>query len=299
MPTYDGKNGLNFSDAPTGDIALDDLFPPEGAHFEPTTAPAEPQATEPQAQPVETLPDEYFLKTPTGTVYKTQEDAARGVAQKDDLIATLRERYKKDYGIDPLKEDGTVQQPPPRQPEPPQNVDLWKKLEAAAKTGDTTAWNNTMETWLQAKLEAQLQPYIPIVQQGAVARAQEEAASRIPGFREFRNSPDFEIAASKLPIVKQAIEMSEQNIQAAGQLPQLYELVYLVNQGLKAAEIARTGAHTPNPAPTARPTQTPSTMTPPPPAGTPDLRTHEGRKNLIEAAERRGIGNANWRDLGF
>src|SRR6266478_3871382 len=61
------------------EVADSNAIPP----VEPTTEPTEPAA---QAAPEPTKAPEFVLKTATGTVYKSPEDAVRGIEQKDQLI---------------------------------------------------------------------------------------------------------------------------------------------------------------------------------------------------------------------
>ncbi len=97
-----------FNDAPGGDIDLDKLFPnPELA----LQAPSQPPAAEPAA-PQAPAAEQYFLKTATGTVYKSAEDAIRGTEEKDRVIQQLREKIAQSEGQDPLKKSQQAAQPP-------------------------------------------------------------------------------------------------------------------------------------------------------------------------------------------
>lgn len=291
MPTpYAGGMSIDMSDAPGGDMSLDDLF--GNPELTATPSDAEPTPT-PNPQGTETTLEEEFLKTPTGTVYKTKDEAIKGLSHKDELIERLRTKFKEETGRDPLDERQ------PRRAEPEVDVSdpvsFWNAQAKAIKDNDPVSYLKTLDSWLNARMG----PYLPAVQQGAVAQARELIDSQIPGLREFRQSPDYAEALEAEPVLKEAIENAERNVQFAGQLPSLYRMAYRVDRGLKAERIARSGNPAPTPPTSARPTLSPANPTPPTPGVRPDLTTSAGRKALIDAAERRGVADADWGTMNF
>src|SRR5690348_16003975 len=89
---------------PVEDINWAELFPTDpGARVPTQPATATPPATPPAAQPpVTPPPTPEFLKTSTGTVYKSADEAIKGIEHKDTLIEQLRQRYILERGIDPI-----------------------------------------------------------------------------------------------------------------------------------------------------------------------------------------------------
>src|SRR6185312_13675913 len=55
--------------------------------------------------------EDFFLKAPTGSVYKTKEDAERGIAEKDSTIENLRKFAIEQTGFDPLTKRQVAQVP--------------------------------------------------------------------------------------------------------------------------------------------------------------------------------------------
>jgi len=285
---YAGGQALDMSDAPGGDFSLDDLFPPEGPDTSPQ-AQAEPAAPspEPQAQPVP-VEEEFFLKTPTGTVYKTKEDAIKGIAHKDTLIA----EYNRNK---PVATPTPTPAGPINYAQDPNK--FWDDMADAQTKGDKLAFARTLQQFMSDNFA----PYVPAVQYGVVQKAFETVSNELPDFRTFHASEDYKNSVEASPVLKQAIEMAENNVQASGQLPELYKLAYMLNLGRKSAEVART-AQAPVREPQAvRPTTTPGTMSREPiaNAGAPDITTSEGRKAIIERAKQAGLMDQTWSKLGF
>src|SRR5574337_156824 len=190
-----------FVDAPGGEQSLDNLFPdPNGDGQPPATAPT------PQNQP-----EQFFLRTPTGTVYRTADDAVNGIAHKDNLIAELREESIKRTGYDPVAKKQVRSVEPPRAPEPPADRDrpvvysqnpkqYWDDQVAAAQRGDYEAYMR-----IQAQLMAeQLSPYAPMMANFARTAAVEQVASQYPEFRKFYGSEQYHKTLNAIPILKQA-----------------------------------------------------------------------------------------------
>src|SRR5882762_2477743 len=97
MAVSNASLSVDLSDAPGGDLSLDDIF---GDDSQQTTT-----AVSTESQTTSTNESEPFLKTATGTVYKSVEDAVKGVEHKDALIAQLRQELSDKTGRDPLKRE--------------------------------------------------------------------------------------------------------------------------------------------------------------------------------------------------
>jgi len=114
---------------------------------EPTTVSSEPVA---QAAPEPTKAPEFVLKTATGPIYKSPEDAVRGIEQKDQLISQLRSMVSAVTGEDPLRKSGAVPGQTTSQPKPVSYLqdsrryaeDLTKAAELGQKTGNWDAYRN-------------------------------------------------------------------------------------------------------------------------------------------------------------
>lgn len=275
---------MDFSDAPGGDLSFDDLFPPDGAQ----TTVTPPAAPDPQVQP------DYFLKTSTGTVYKTAEEAAQGIAHKDALLEKLRQREISRTGVDPLTEK---QVSAPKDPVQPVNYLQDKKryfsdLKAAVDGNNEEAYLNAQTKLVFDALEST--GLAPVITSFAKSQAVEKVSNEIKDFRTFRESPDYNESVGKFQILQQAIEQAENNTALYAQLPELYQIAYYVSRGVKLPEIVK-ATPTPQATQPSRPSLSQSTLTPPsamaPQEG---LRTSEGRKAIISRMESQGIGDMKW-----
>jgi len=270
-----------LADAPGGDLNLDDLFPnPETRlQAQPPQAPAVPQA--PPAPP------QTFLKTATGTVYNSAEDAIRGIEEKDRVIAQLRAAEAARQGVDPLK----------RQPEPenPKKA-LFQRLAKAAETGDYDAYIGTLAEVTQQTL-APYAPYIAEVGREKILRA---SAVENPALRDFVGSAEYQAVLERRPLLAQAIQAAENNPDAVGQLQEFYQLAYSDAFSRRAPQVL-TAPAAPNP----RPTLTQTTPTPQAPLANggyvseAQLYSREGRKQIIENARARGMADMDWTKVGL
>lgn len=233
---YNPSSGW-FTEAPGGDLSLDQLFPDPNADG--PTNPSQPSA--PSTQP----PEQLFLKTATGTVYRTPEDAVSGIEHKDNLINELREFAIAKTGYDPVTKK-QVRQPEPSRPEPTQSSpnqpvvysqnpkQYWDDQVAAAQKGDYDAYLR-----IQAQLmNEQFAPYAPIVATFARTSAIEQVSNQYPEFRKFYGSDQYTKTLNAIPLLKQAIEAAESNLQASQQLDNLYKTAYLAAQGLRLSEVS-------------------------------------------------------------
>lgn len=275
-----------FNAAPTGD-SFDELFPPTEGTPAPTTAqPTGAPSPESVAQPQPA--DEPFLKAATGTVYKTREDAVKGIEAKDAAIQQLREQLVARTGVDPF-----TGRPVAIEPQSPRSYledrgRYFQDLRTAVAKGDEGLYFET-----QAKLISDMiSPYMPVV----VGTAKEQALRALPEeVRGYVNTPDYSETLKDIPLLAQAIQAAEQSPQLFQQLPDLYRLAYAQNITRKLPEITRAAqpstAQSPqNTAP--RPSLTPGTLTPQgTPTAPPSLATREGRKAIIDRGIASGLAD--------
>lgn len=303
-PGQDGAS-IDLSSAPGSNMSFDDLFPvePENASQAPLgTTPQQPTQT-----PQEPVTPQHFLRSVDGKiVYDSAEEAIKGISHKDALIERQR-NFLSAQGYDP----NTLQlitrpepQAPTAAPTSPytylDNGDkLFDDLTAAATKGDKKAWVSLMRQYNTEVLANEFAPIAPLISEVARQRAVRQVTQEAPDFSTFQASPAYRATLEKLPRLKQAIDQAENNFQMADALSELYQMTYLIDQGLrKNAEPPVTLAtpvvqSAPNP-PTARPTMSSSTMSPPQPTSAPDLTTSQGRQQLIKDMEARGIKDRQW-----
>lgn len=296
-PREQGEH-FSFQDAPpAADMQLDELFPnPELAAQQPAPATPEPAPPQPAAEPAP------FLKTATGTIYKSAEDAIRGTEEKDRVIAELRQKYRELEGRDPLKK-----QPQAAAPVTPAEItpeSLFDELAAAAGKGDKRAY---MQSFAKAT-ESILAPYAPLLAEVARERAIRSAEARTPGVREFYGSDNFKQVTERIPLLRDALSQLENDPRASqAQLDQLFELAKLASDGLRVPELVRgqqTAAAPPAQIPP-RPTlqnSTPTTPTSTAPSYRSQeemLRTPEGRKELIERYKSRTAPEVQFEQVGL
>lgn len=278
------SRAVDLNGAPGGDLNLDDIFGNEDVLGSQTTT---PESNTPQATTTEPEP---FLKTSTGTVYKSAEDAVKGVEHKDQLITQLRQQLNEATGKDPLK----------RTPEPT-NVnknyldDKGLYFRDLSKSVEDKNPERYME--VQTKLIYDtLAPLAPAITSLVRNSAIESLEKELPDFRKFAASDDYSQTLEKFPLLKGAIEVAERNPQASNQLPEFYKLVYNAHRGSKLPEIVEQARSSAAPQ-TTRPTVSSGVTTPPSNAAvaaTPSLETKEGRKAIIEQQEKSGILNLRW-----
>lgn len=281
MNTVNNTNSVDLSQAPGGDLNLDDIFGDEpNPNQQPTTTVNNaPQATTTEPEP--------FLKTSTGTVYKTAEDAAKGVEHKDQLIAQLRQQLSETTGADPLKKGPTTTSAPRNYLDDKDGY--FRDLSKAVEDRNPEKY---MEVQSKFVLDT-LAPLGPAITNLVRTSALDALEKEIPDIRKFANSDDYAKTLESYPLLKGAIQMAENNPAASNQLPEFYKMVYNVNRGTKLPEIveqARTAA-TPQ---TTRPTVTstvPSAPSGSSPSANPSLDSKDGRRAIIEQQERSGVLN--------
>lgn len=268
--------------APGGDLNLDDLFPnPETRLQNAPSATVVPPQAPPQTPPAP------FLKTATGTVYNSVEDAIRGTEEKDRIIAQLRATKAAELGADPLK----------RQPEPedPKKV-LFQRLAKAAQEGDYSTYVDTLSQVTQQTLA----PYAPYIAEVGREKVIRTAAIENPALREFVGGAEYQAVMERRPRLAEAIRNAEMNPDYVGQLEEFYSLAYSDAVSHRAPAVVVAPA-TPNPRPTL--SQTTPTPQPPLPGGgyinEQQLYSREGRKAILENGRARGLVDADWGKVGL
>lgn len=272
-----------------GDMNLDDAF--RQADSPDPNAPIQSQAVTQTAAPVTQA--EPFLRTSTGTVYKTPEDAVRGTEHKDALIAKLRQESIERTGIDPV----TGQ--PVRQAQTQVPIDYSRDgeqflndLKTAADKGDKTGYIKAQSKFVMDHLA----PFAPTLIGLAKQQAMDTASNTFEDFKSFARSEDFGQTLGENPVLKNAISMTENDPSQSENLAQLYMMTYRLNQARKMPEILR--AQPQATAAVARPTIQ-SSATPAPSSSSqhqavPSLSTSEGRKALIAQFEAQGTLDRKW-----
>jgi hypothetical protein len=269
MPNTETNPGdFNFDELPGGDLNLDDIF--NGTVQ--TTEPVDTETQDPGLTP------ETFLSTATGTVYKTADEAVKGIEHKDALIAELREKLSKQTGVDPITAKGTEQVSQNYNANPKQYFEDIKKATSEEKLVE-----------VQAKfVNDTLAPYAPLLSSLVKSQAVEKVISEVPKFMEFQKSAEYEKTLEQFPLIKQSIAIAESNPHMATDLAQLYRMAYEVAAGRNLSTIAVSRSSTP--VTPARPTVSSTPLAP----GTarvapPSLQSSDGRKSIIADAEAKGI----------
>lgn len=289
--------------APSGaDISFDELFGVEDGSYPRSQAP-DPATASPAPQ----ADDQFFLKTGS-TVYKTLDDAVKGTEHKDAWIARARE-YQRENNLDEnFQPRGVPNAPAPAAPVQPETSSQFKylnnakgyfeDLSQAASKGDYASYQRIQQ---EAQLEfnsQQFAPVVPLLSEVARNKAIREVSGDIKDFNTFVDSEDYRETLKQNPVLANAIKVCETDFSHTDQLPGLFRLAYLTNQGRRMPDLLR--QQPTQAAPTIqsqppRPTTAPSTMTPPPstsPSQTSNWATdREARKALIKDTESRGLAD--------
>jgi hypothetical protein len=249
-----------LANAPLGDVELSNVFGPNSDAV-PTGA----------QQPEQPQQEEFFLRGKK-TVYKTPEEAVKGIDQKDELIDQLRQQYVQVTGIDPItgKPVGTprptVQQPPPppQVPSPAEEdylanpTKFVQDLNAAIERGDGERFVQAHQRFVQSVVR----PYVTVLQDVARTAAMERVRTRIKDFDEFaqRELPSI---LQENPTLMQLIRAAEQSPELYQHLPDLYETAYYAARGKRLPELVKQQQQPVQSAsPPPRPTLRPGTMPP-------------------------------------
>lgn len=284
-PTSISQIGEGWFSPPGADLDLDSLFP------NPQQAPQTPAAVPPPAPPQATAPaPEWFLETPSGTKYRTAEDAIKGIAEKDRIIAASKAAHEQATRPAAPAENQSYATNPEK---------LFDDLVEAASSGNKRKYVESLARYNMDMLA----PYAPLLAEVANEKALRTADARTHGVSQFVGTAEYDTAMENFPVLKQAVENVRMNPQGQAQLEELYRLSYLASLGLKTPELVRTAAQQPA-APTQNPRPTLSTSTPSLPAAgpstqAPSLYSREGRKAIIESGQQRGVDGASWEQLGL
>jgi predicted restriction endonuclease len=321
--------------APTNDAMLDvsfaSLFGGEQSNVPPTTsAPTPPEtpqaqplqnadpAPQPQIQPTQpdtsqTLPQAFELKTKTGTVYKSMDDAVTGIEHKDTLISQLRQFAIERTGIDPLTgqplapQMQQMQQPQTGlQQQQPQGAEGYLKnpqkyfqdLYSAYANNDPNAYFATQQKLIEEKMNDAYAPFVSVLMEQSKTNAISKVSNEINDFGKFYNSNAWKDTLQKFPSLANAIAVSESDIQYNQQLNDLYKMVYQLHQAAQLPELIRQQAQAAQPPQTVRPTTQPTSVTPPQTMTVPrnpNLVDANQRKAVIDAFESSGKADAVWR----
>lgn len=271
MPNQEIPLSFDFSDAPGGDQTLDDIF--NIGDTDPS-----PGSTTNDTQGTQNLGDQPFLKTSTGTVYKSADDAVKGIEHKDALIAQLRQEATERTGVDPIKPKVTT--------EPDSYIENPKKYFEDIRK----ATNEQEVLAVQGRyIQEQLAPYAPLIAGMAKSRAVEEVAAEVPEIQTFLRSAEYQQTLEKYPLLKNSIGIGESNPAAAGDLAQLYRMAYSASAGMNLSKIVQTNSR--EAVAETRPTVSSTTTLAP---GTqravaPSMETSQGRKSIIDNQTSRGV----------
>ncbi len=280
-------------DVPFGELFTDDQ---DGAYNPPTesVSPASPASvTVPPAVPAPPSRD-YFIRTETGTVYKSEQDAIQGIEHKDTLIKQLRERYIQERGIDPITNQPVAPQPtaPVLYTQNPKQY--YQDLVAAVNKNDAEAYFAAQDRLIQERVQSVLGNILPALTDTVNVRASQVVAKEIPDFSAVKESPAFREAVESLPLLKEAITLAESQPEYSQRLPELYRMAYAWTQFKRGPVAVMTTVAPPTPQ-LVRPTLSSTTPLPPSrPSTPPELNSVDGRKSLIEIFERSAEAGKLW-----
>lgn len=306
---------LSTWNPPTGDEDFDALFNATGKQgeevansnaiptVEPTTEPTEPVA---QAAPEPPKPPEFILKTATGTVYKTPEDAVKGIEQKDQLISQLRSMVAAATGDDPLRKAGAVPGQTTPQPQPVSYLkdsrryaeDLTKAADIGQRTGNWDAYRNVQAQLQFETVQQAVGPYMPVVQNVGRQQALDDVSRSIPEFRKFYGSDEYQKVLESRPKLASFIQVAETQPTLQEELRELYRGVWDSAQAAKLPELVKQNQTPSNPPPAPRmpiaPVSRPSLNVPDQgrtggPAIKPGLQDSKSRQALIQQLREKGV----------
>jgi hypothetical protein len=296
---------------PSGDIDFDVMFAREGRDGEhianSNAVPVEPttETTEPvvETKPAELERPEFYIKT-EGTVYKSREDAERGVQQKDQLISQLRSMVSAVTGEDPLARSG-AKPAPTSVPQKPVSYlqdsrryaeDLQKAAELGQKTGSWDAYRNIQAQLQYEVVQSAVGPYMPVVQNVGRQQAINDVIRTNPDFRTFYNSEEYQKVLEARPKLASFISFAEQQPTMQEELKELYQSVWDARQAAKLPELVKQHQTPQNPTPrmpqqsVARPSlQVPDQQRAQVKPTTPNFSTSEGRQAIISDLRQKGI----------
>lgn len=266
------------------DMLLDDLFPnpeltpqpattpaPAPVQSQPTSQPTAPAqgTTPPAASSSTTTSADFFLRTQTGTVYKTPDEAVRGTEQKDRLIEKLRQDYIREKGIDPITGKPasiSVVTSPGANGQGTQSYAtsdaFFDDLYHAVERGDKQAYRTTLGRFVAevstGVVQQVLQPLAPLVAEFSKTSATSKVSGEIANFAEFAKTPEYQDVLTEFPDLKTAIEAAESNPGLASRLPEYYKLAYRAAYGKTVPSMVRSQAPVSPAQPQGQPTTAPA-----------------------------------------
>lgn len=150
-----------------------------------------------------------------------------------------------------------------------------QELTKAAEAGQWERYKQIQQALAAETTAAMMQPYAPAIQKLLQAQGLEEAERNMPGFKAFRNSPDFQRTLEARPALKRALEAVETDLAFSDDKQELYKLSYDLHQASQQGSTPQQWTQSPG---ETRPGQ-----------ATPDLSTSEKRRRYIQELETRGI----------
>jgi len=315
-------SGLDVSFATLFGGGQPDILPTTSAPTTPETpqvaSPSDPapvqQADQQTPSTSQSLPQAFELKTKTGTVYKSIEDAVSGIEHKDTLISQLRQFAVERTGIDPLTGQPVAQQPQfPSQPQlqPQGNGQVqqpkgyvnnpqqyFQDLYQAYANNDPNAYFATQQRLIEEQTQAQYAPYIGMLMEQSKTSAVAKVSNELPGFDKFHNSNSFKETLQAHPSLANAIAVSESNAQYRHQLEDLYKMSFQLHQARTLPELIKQQQAAIPPQQPVRPTTQQTQLSPPQTITVPrnpNLTDANQRKAVIEAFEQSGKADVTWR----
>jgi hypothetical protein len=291
---------VQLNNAPSGldDATFDSLFPAEPSQvIQPSQQVAAKQDVQQTQQPVvqqtQNGDPQFFLKGER-SVYKTAEDAQRGINEKDAVIEQLRQRYALTTGIDPITGkpvgfNGQTQETVDYAQQPDRYLE---DLYSAAKKGGPEAYRDVQQKFIMDTVK----PLQPILQKAARDQAIENLTTEIPGAKGFVGTPAYNKALELNPELREAVSVGEHDQRFHSRLPGLYKLAYLTAQGMQLPELLRAQAtQTQTTQQVQQTVQQPvrttlqaTTASPATQTARPSFKTIEGIRAVIAEAEARG-----------
>jgi hypothetical protein len=284
------QSSFSLDDAPGGfDAAfntLTDGAPPQPIEAAPASPPAQPEPS----------PSDYFLRAGS-SVYKTADEAARGIEHKDTLIASLRQRYISEHGIDPITNQAVSQQKPAPQGKPSylDSTDrFFEDLVGAVQTNNRAAYKDAFVALTREVMKKDFDPYRQVLDQVAQQNALQETQKLNPEVPQFVGSANYKTVLESFPSLRGAVERAAVDPSLQTMLPELYRLAYAAHLMQSRPAQAATSVARP-PVTPVRPT-TSGTSVPPPASlsSKPDMSTLEGIQAYIKQAEAKGIDRLTW-----
>jgi hypothetical protein len=288
------------------------------------TATADPIAPQTQDGPApqstsQSLPQAFELKTKTGTVYKSMDDAVSGIEHKDTLISQLRQFAMERTGIDPLTgqpvapqvpyphqpqmQQPQQMQPQMGQPQQPQGYlnnpqQYFSDLYEAYSNNDPQKYFATQQRLIEEQTQAQYAPYIGMLMEQSKTNAVAKVGNEVKDFGQFYGSNAYRETLQKFPALANAISVSENNAQYVHQLGDLYKMVHQLHQAATLPELIKQQQAAIPPQQPVRPTTQATHVTPPQQIAVPrnpNLTDDSQRRAVIEAFEKSGKADAQWR----